>query len=99
MILPQLLVDLGQLLGSQPELALGADLVADVGEMAAKVADCRGLPVASADVDLDGADLAVRGAHPHDQAQRLASLESFAQGVLGAATIVGMNDVEKRLLL
>ena len=40
----------------------------------------------------------MRRAHPHDQAQGLASLERFAKGLLGAGAIVGMNDVEKRLL-
>ena len=67
--------------------------------MAAQVADRRDLLIASADVELDGPQLAVRRPHPHDHAQRLASLASFAKRVFCARTIVRVNDIEERLLL
>ena len=95
---PQLLVDLGQLERAQPELALGADLVGDVGEMAAEMRDLLVGAVAGSDVDLDRPGLARAPSGSGRSGPGPRPGQGLAERLLGSTPVVGMDDLEERLL-
>ena len=92
----ELLIGARQLAGADPQGALGADLLGDVGDVAAKVHDAMVGAVAGAGVDFDEPGPARRGLDADDQSQRLPPLEGLEERLAGEVAVVGMHDVQER---